>query len=70
MDHALAETPERTTPAHGVTLAEAFRVWFRVALLSPMRQSCKTKKVGLVPWLVRYSNSTSRKYLFPFNWFM
>ena len=34
MDHALAETPERTTPAHGVTLAEAFRVWFRVALLS------------------------------------
>ena len=34
MDQALAETPERTTPAHGVTLAEAFRVWFRVALLS------------------------------------
>ena len=34
MDQALAETPERTTAGHGVTLAEAFRVWFRVALLS------------------------------------
>ena len=34
MDQALTEAPERTMPVHGVTLSEAFRVWFRVALLS------------------------------------
>ena len=34
MDQALAGTPERTTPAHGVSLAAAFRVWLRVAVLS------------------------------------
>ena len=34
MDQALNEAPERTMPVHGVTLSEAFRVWFRVALLS------------------------------------
>jgi chromate transporter len=27
-------SPNGTVPAHGVSLAEAFKVWFRVALLS------------------------------------
>ncbi len=34
MDQVLARSPDRAEEKHGVSLAEAFRVWLRVALLS------------------------------------
>src|SRR5215218_9874557 len=34
MDQIVTSSQARTAPAHGVSLAEAFRVWLRVALLS------------------------------------
>jgi chromate transporter len=34
MDQITATKPDHATPAHGVSLAEAFRVWSRIAMLS------------------------------------